>query len=61
MEAYNKSQAGVNTFHDGTSVWIDQSGVQVRQKSYRNEAKMSYSFLSVYVYCFVVQYYYYYY
>ena len=44
MEAYNKSQAGVNTFHDGTSVWIDQSGVEVRQKSIRNKVKMSCSY-----------------
>ena len=41
MEEYNKSHTGVNTFPDGSSVCIDQSGVQVSQKNYRNRANKS--------------------
>ena len=29
MTAYNKSLSRDNTFKDGTSVWIDRSGVEV--------------------------------
>ena len=41
MEEYKKSHAGANTFRDRSSVCIDQSGVQVSQKNYRNRANKS--------------------
>ena len=41
MEEYKKSHTGVNTFPDGSSVCIDQSGVQVSQKNFRNRANKS--------------------
>ena len=41
MEEYKKSHTGANTFPDGSSVCIDQSGVQVSQKNYRNRANKS--------------------
>ena len=39
MEEYKST--GANTFPDGSSVCIDQSGVQVSQKNYRNRANKS--------------------
>ena len=36
-----ESHTGANTFPDGSSVCIDQSGVQVSQKNYRNRANKS--------------------